>query len=86
MDRKGVKYAGEKGNKSFFTKRKQNIEKVNEKLGFIRGEDDYDDDEMTEVKGGTITSGDEKDTLPPIKGYKVDALLGNVGERVLHKF
>ena len=33
LDRKGVKYSSEKGNKNFFEKRKQNIERVNERLG-----------------------------------------------------
>ena len=36
LDRKGVKYSGEKGTKTFFSKRKHNIERVNERLGFIQ--------------------------------------------------
>ena len=30
-----MKYSGEKGNKQFFSKRRQNIDKLNEKIGFF---------------------------------------------------
>ena len=52
LDRKGIKYSSEKGNKSFFTKRKQNIERVNEKLGFGPSQENEDEEDMTEWQGG----------------------------------
>lgn len=37
LDNLAFKYSGDKGNTHFFHKRKVNIEKVNEKLGFFGG-------------------------------------------------
>lgn len=44
LDRKGVRYSGDKGNKTFFSKRKQNIERVNERLGFSVQQEASDDE------------------------------------------
>ena len=46
LDRKGVKYSGEKGNNTFFQKRKANIEEVNKRLG-IEPTEEEDDEYIT---------------------------------------
>ena len=37
LDNLALRYSGEKGKKHFFQKRRVNIEKVNEKLGYFGG-------------------------------------------------
>ena len=38
LDRKGLKYSGQKGDKKFFSKRKKNIGLLNQKLGMTASE------------------------------------------------
>jgi hypothetical protein len=37
LDNLGLRYSGEKGTKQFYNKRRLNIEKTNEKLGYFGG-------------------------------------------------
>ena len=37
LDNLALRYSGEKGKKQFYNKRRVNIEKVNEKLGYFGG-------------------------------------------------
>jgi hypothetical protein len=84
LDRKGIKYSGERGVKSFFNKRRENIERVNNKMGYMSsGSDNGDDDgSFQEIKGGQSNKKgkdslqdsrrDSEVSLPAIKGYKLD--------------
>ena len=82
LDRKGVKFSGEKGNKNFFDRRKQNIERVNERLGYGRGgfnSEESEDEENGEKMASTLNESQMKkfaSLLPPInKNNKNDATI-----------
>ena len=47
-----MKFSGDRGRKEFFTKRRAQIERVNEKMGFLGEDFDSDEDGYREVGGG----------------------------------
>ena len=57
LDRKGIKYSGERGTKTFFKRRRENIEKVNHKMGFLSSDSDNSDDDLNMREVGSVTGG-----------------------------
>lgn len=52
LDKRGMKFSGDKGRKEFFNKRRALIERVNEKMGFLGEDFDSDEDGFKEIGGG----------------------------------
>lgn len=58
LDNLALRYSGEKGNKQFFHKRRVNIEKVNENLGYFGGGImDNDEGEVVTLEAPTSPGG-----------------------------
>jgi hypothetical protein len=86
LDNMGLKYSADRGKKQFFNKRRMNIEKVNEKLGYFGGGIlDQPKEEEVVLEGGAGGQSLSPRSSPRFKSNGMDSTAENPFERENHQ-